>query len=281
MSDLEDEIEMILGIYSDECIRTADDQDQSEQNSSTKYSIAVYLPFHFQLQIVLPPLSYPDESYPQLFLLSSPNAQLASTFMAEMQKRMKREVPLGVPCLAMVIPLAQTVAEELQATQEEAARELQAQQEMVGELLAKAHETLVTSAIPIWSGETITDRRSKFIAHMAPVSSVDDVHEVVATLRQQKHIAIAAHPTIWAYRFTDANGVVHQNSDDDGEKGASTRMMFLLDQLKVDGYVVVVTRWFGGTLLGPDRFKHIMEVTKNMLLTIPEREKELKRKQKA
>ncbi|GET93594.1 hypothetical protein, conserved [Leishmania tarentolae] len=260
-----EEIDMILSIFSDEC----------ERYKGAPNSVIVHLPFHFQLQITLPSHGYPDESYPQLYLLSSPNAQLTSTFSQEMNRRMRDEVPLGIPMLALVIPLAQSLAEELKDLKEtaEKARQEEAMDEM--RQLQRMEDHRRETAIDIWSGEAIVDRGSRFVAHMARVHSIDEVREVVRHLRSIKNIACAAHPTIYAYRFTDTNGILQKDSDDDGESGASIKMMFLLDHLRVDGYVVVVTRWWGGILLGPDRFKHIMEVTKNILLTIPEREEEM------
>ncbi|KAK7200578.1 Uncharacterized protein family UPF0029 [Novymonas esmeraldas] len=264
MSSHEEEIDMILSMFSDEC----------ERYEGTPDSVIVHLPFRFEVQITLPPRGYPDESYPQLYLLSCPNAQLGSSFSQEANRRMRAELPLGVPMLALLIPLAQALAEELKEQRERVAQARRDEEEEETDQLQREVEHRLETSIDIWSGDSIVDRRSRFVAHMARVHSVDEVREVVWHLRTIKSIACAAHPTIYAYRFTDANGLLQQDSDDDGEGGASIKMMFLLDQLQVDGYVVVVTRWWGGILLGPDRFKHIMEVTKNILLTIPQREKE-------
>ncbi|KPA81567.1 hypothetical protein ABB37_03907 [Leptomonas pyrrhocoris] len=264
MSDHEEEIDMILSMFSDEC----------ERYEGTPDSLLIHLPFRFELQVTLPPNGYPDESYPQLYLLSCPNAQLRTIFSQELNKRMRDEIPFGVPMLALLLPLAQTVAEELREAKEKADQAKQAEEDEESLSLQLEEEYRQEMGIDVWSGDVIVDRRSRFVAHMARVHSLADVRRVVMYLRSIKHISCAAHPAIYAYRFTDANGVLQQDTDDDGESGASIRMAFLMDQLSVDGYVVVVTRWWGGILLGPDRFKHIMEVTKNILLTIPEREKQ-------
>lgn len=42
-------------------------------------------------------------------------------------------------------------------------------------------------------------------------------------------------------------------------------MLFVLQNLKAINCVVIVTRWFGGIELGPDRFKHISNQTKEVL----------------
>lgn len=38
----------------------------------------------------------------------------------------------------------------------------------------------------------------------------------------------------------------------------------MLERLKVNNILVVVTRWFGGVMLGADRFKHITGVAKQV-----------------
>lgn len=68
----------------------------------------------------------------------------------------------------------------------------------------------------VWAGQSIVDRKSKFSAHMARISSEADVRKVVDALRSDRHLATAHHPAIFAYRFVDAKGVVHLDGDDDG-----------------------------------------------------------------
>lgn len=43
------------------------------------------------------------------------------------------------------------------------------------------------------------------------------------------------------------------------------RLSHLMQILDVENVVVVVTRWFGGIHLGPDRFKDINNVARNAL----------------
>lgn len=54
--------------------------------------------------------------------------------------------------------------------------------------------------------------------------------------------------------------------DDDGETAAGGRLAHLLTLLEVENVLVVVTRWYGGVLLGPDRFKHINRVARDALV---------------
>jgi len=132
----------------------------------------------------------------------------------------------------------------------------------------------------IYHGEPTTDRKSKFQAHMALVHSLDEVNVVLAELYKDKKIATATH-NIYAYRFT-LDGVMHENRNDDGETGAGDKLLYTMEKLNCVNVVVVVTRWFGGTMLGADRFKHIVNVAKNIIQSkyteITQEDKPLKKK---
>eukprot|EP00667_Euglena_gracilis_P017613 EG_transcript_18587 len=119
--------------------------------------------------------------------------------------------------------------------------------------------------IEIHTGEPITDRKSTFQAFCAQVHSVEEVQYVLRALRRDANIAAAAHPAIHAFRFQDSQGRLQESLDDDGETGAAERLLYLLQVGDARDVLVVVTRWFGGILLGPDRFRHISNVAKDLL----------------
>jgi hypothetical protein len=52
--------------------------------------------------------------------------------------------------------------------------------------------------------------------------------------------------------------------DDDGEKWAGNRLQHVLEDMKVEG-VVVVARWYGGQNIGPVRFTHIENTAKEAI----------------
>ncbi|OWF48806.1 protein IMPACT-like isoform X1 [Mizuhopecten yessoensis] len=116
---------------------------------------------------------------------------------------------------------------------------------------------------PINSGEPIVDRRSTFQGHLAPVVHKKQVKQILDTLYQNKKIANATH-NIYAYRICQG-GTVYQGCEDDGETNAGSRMLHLLQILDSDNVMVVVSRWYGGILLGPDRFKHINNAARGLL----------------
>ncbi|XP_070688484.1 protein IMPACT [Pempheris klunzingeri] len=121
-------------------------------------------------------------------------------------------------------------------------------------------------APPIKHGTTITDRRSTFQPHLAPVVSPRQVKKVLEELYENKKIASATH-NIYAYRiYCEDKHSFLQDCEDDGETAAGGRLLHLLQILDVRNVMVVVSRWYGGILLGPDRFKHINNCARNILV---------------
>nr|XP_028592995.1 protein IMPACT isoform X9 [Podarcis muralis] len=119
---------------------------------------------------------------------------------------------------------------------------------------------------PIYHGNPITDRRSTFQAHLAPVVSPKQVKNVLAELYKNKKIASATH-NIYAYRiYCEDKQTFLQDCEDDGETAAGGRLLHLMQILDVRNVLVVVSRWYGGILLGPDRFKHINNCARNILV---------------
>lgn len=119
---------------------------------------------------------------------------------------------------------------------------------------------------PIKHGESITDRRSTFQPHLASVVTPRQVKKVLERLYENKKIASATH-NIYAYRiYCEDKQSFLQDCEDDGETAAGGRLLHLLQILDVRNVMVVVSRWYGGILLGPDRFKHINNCARNILV---------------
>lgn len=103
-------------------------------------------------------------------------------------------------------------------------------------------------------------------AHVAPVTTVEQVKAVVAILLENNKIRNATH-NIMAYRIAvpDKSNVFYQDFDDDGEAAAGGRLLHMLQIADVTNAVVVVSRWFGGILLGPARFGLINNTARQLL----------------
>lgn len=126
-------------------------------------------------------------------------------------------------------------------------------------------ERLAARGLVIRKGrESVTDRGSCFMAYVAhhPRLDLHDVQDVCEEIRSDSNVARAAHPAIYAALLGDGGEVM----DDDGEEYAGRRLLATLKRLHVPhGTLVVVSRWWGGVLLGPARFRHIEHVAEKCL----------------
>ena len=113
----------------------------------------------------------------------------------------------------------------------------------------------------IFHGDVFVEKKSKFQAHVAWVHDVDDVKRIMDRLLTKSNKIQHATHNIMAYRITAGDdgqgGVVYQDFDDDGEAAAGKRLLHLLQVMDARNVLVVVSRWFGGILLGPSRFQCI------------------------
>lgn len=94
----------------------------------------------------------------------------------------------------------------------------------------------------------ITEKKSKFIANISYVENVDQAEEVIKKIKKKYHDA--RHNCI-AYRIM-VDGKILEKASDDGEPSgtAGSPMLTILQKSNLCNVVVVVTRYFGGILLG-------------------------------
>jgi uncharacterized YigZ family protein len=91
------------------------------------------------------------------------------------------------------------------------------------------------------------DKGSKFIAYAFPVESENEVKEILAVIKKEHH---SARHHCYAWRIGTEN--IHFRVNDDGEP-SSTAGKPILGQLlsfNLTNVLVIVVRYFGGTLLG-------------------------------
>ncbi len=100
----------------------------------------------------------------------------------------------------------------------------------------------------------LTDRGSKYAVSGGPVRTRADVKAFLKQLTRDKRYAKATHNT-WAAVLPEGGGV----KGDDGEAGAGMVILRKLEREGLEGHVIVVTRWFGGTKLGGDRFRRVQD----------------------
>ena len=117
---------------------------------------------------------------------------------------------------------------------------------------------------------TLVDRKSVFQAHVCVVDSDEKVRRAVNKLIEGNSKIQRATHNMYAYRFIerleDGREILKHDNDDDGEDAAGSRLAQLLQMRKEDGVLVLVSRWYGGTHLGPKRFAHITNVARDLLV---------------
>lgn len=92
----------------------------------------------------------------------------------------------------------------------------------------------------------IVEKKSEFIGHIAPAASEEEAVGFLEKIRTQHRTA--TH-NVYAYSLRDG---ARQRYSDDGEpaKTAGLPVLSVLSHTQVLDCIIVVTRYFGGTLLG-------------------------------
>lgn len=103
----------------------------------------------------------------------------------------------------------------------------------------------------------LSDRGSKYAVSGGAVDSADQAKAFIKHLCRNKKFAKATHNT-WAVILPDGTPI----KNDDGESGAGLVILRMLEREKIKGEIVVVTRWFGGTKLGGDRFRRVQDAVR-------------------
>ncbi|RVD87957.1 uncharacterized protein DFL_002159 [Arthrobotrys flagrans] len=131
---------------------------------------------------------------------------------------------------------------------------------------AAAAAVTVVSSIP-WTITPITTvSKSQFVGRCVRVTSAETAKQHIAELiSTDRKVARATH-NITAFRIRTSEGIIYQDNDDDGETAAGSRLGHLLDLIDVWNVLVIVSRWYGGIKLGPDRFRIINQVAREALI---------------
>ncbi|RYD98390.1 MAG: YigZ family protein [Sphingobacteriales bacterium] len=121
------------------------------------------------------------------------------------------------------------------------------------------------------------DRGSKFLAYAYPLNSVDEVRSFITALKKE-HPKAVHH--CYAYRI-GVEGTIYRANDDGEPSGSAGRpILGQIDSAGLTNVLVVVVRYFGGTLLGvpglinayktvtTDALATVVTVTKNVAFTL-------------
>ena len=140
-------------------------------------------------------------------------------------------------------------------------------------LNAKPSDTFTLEEEPRWVlSSTVTEKKSTFVARACSVTSPAQAQACVSYLLDSDKRATKATHNISAFRirapFTagSRSEITYQDFDDDGENAAGGRLLHLLQVMNAWDVLVVVSRWYGGIKLGPDRFSIINNVAREAVV---------------
>jgi hypothetical protein len=112
----------------------------------------------------------------------------------------------------------------------------------------------------------LSSRGSVFIAHAIPITSPSTRGTVFKSLMAEKPELETATHNAWAIRTSYGNSPLKQEASfDDGESGCGNFLLQQLRDLDISNTLVVLTRWYGGVMLGPDRWRLMRECLNDAL----------------
>ncbi|KAK8037886.1 hypothetical protein PG994_014653 [Apiospora phragmitis] len=141
---------------------------------------------------------------------------------------------------------------------------------VAGESQSSEGNTTVDLISQTWSASSpIVSKDSTFIVRATKLAtlsqrqaSLQALFTAIPNLRSADHNA-------WAYRVKKpdmfGSHVIREDSFDDGEGGSGDFMLKIMRETNTIDTLVVMTRWYGGTMLGPDRWRIIRTCLKEAL----------------
>ena len=259
--DLVNEIEAIRSIYGNDVLREAD----------SAFTYILSIPHRESSLRVLFPPNYP-ESIPQLLGTERTGAQARKGYGSHVLDTARAIL------LSLFIPGSVCLFDLLQELDTALAEESNGQPSSPADPGDDA--SLVLNAAPCafeeepcwFVSSAVTEKKSTFVARACTVTSPAQAHACLAhLLKSDKRAAKATH-NIWGYHIRapstaeSTSNITYHDCDDDGENAAGGRLLHLLQVMSVWNLLVVVSRWYGGVKLGPDRFSIINNVAREAVI---------------
>lgn len=98
------------------------------------------------------------------------------------------------------------------------------------------------------SSAEVVEKKSKFISNVFYVESREEAESLIKQINKKYH---DARHNCYAYRIFTKEGIIEKASDDGEPSGtAGAPMLNILSKKELANILVIVTRYFGGILLG-------------------------------
>ena len=117
--------------------------------------------------------------------------------------------------------------------------------------------------------DIIIDRKSRYWASYQEIHSKQEIDEFLQKLKSDDYFKKATHNS-YAFRIKESSWAILEWKNDDGETGAGMCILREMQRADMVDSIVVITRIFWGIHLQADRFKNVINATKNLIERIKE-----------
>jgi hypothetical protein len=126
--------------------------------------------------------------------------------------------------------------------------------------------SLISRGTTGWTtSATVISKKSMFVARSISITSPSQAKTALQQLLANNHDLRDASHNITAWRVQGGQGGIIEESTDDGESGGGRHILGLMQSSNVVNVLLVVTRWYGGIMLGPDRWRIMSQVSRDAL----------------
>ncbi|KAJ0110020.1 hypothetical protein J7T55_014823 [Diaporthe amygdali] len=164
--------------------------------------------------------------------------------------------------------------EEEEQTQESGTKGGATEPESTGSTSTLQAEDDANQATPVppnaWStSPSVSLKKSTFIARATAITEPSQRPKLLKSLLDTHPELRTASHNVWAYRIHASEKAISNHpreaSHDDGESGAGDLLLRILRETNTIDTLVVLTRWYGGIMLGPDRWRLMRNVATSAL----------------
>ena len=94
----------------------------------------------------------------------------------------------------------------------------------------------------------VEEKKSRFISNIFHVENINEVNEIIDRIKKKYYDS--SH-NVYAYRIEENNQIIEKASDDgEPKKTAGAQILDIIKKQNLCNILVIVTRYFGGILLG-------------------------------
>jgi hypothetical protein len=119
---------------------------------------------------------------------------------------------------------------------------------------------------PNWAvSEKVALNGSTFVARSIAIRSPAHARQLLKELMANNPDLREATHNVTAWRVQSEKGGIIEESEDDGETGGGRHVLSILKTDNLDGVMTVLTRWYGGVMLGSRRWGLMTQVCRDSL----------------